>query len=158
MGGWGYPHSWNYPPKGFPPFNGIHLNPQPDVLLTQKYASDCLPRAPNWKYSLSTIDITVLMLILFWSDLTTFYEVLPVFLSTTIFKSLILFTHLEYVLDFIVHWCHGVIEPYPFYVQPHSSFIPCEQASLIVYTCFCSPCQHVGYNEIFHPKFFSPQA
>ena len=67
-------------------FNGIHLDPQPDLPLMPKYACDCLTQAPNQNHSSPPIYITVFTSILSWSDSTTFYEVLPVFLCTTIFN------------------------------------------------------------------------
>ena len=72
------------PPIASPLFNGIHLNPEPDLPLTSNYAIDYIPQSPNWNHSLPPIDITVLTPIISWYDLTTIYEVLPVF-SFTIF-------------------------------------------------------------------------
>ena len=75
-------------------------------------------------------DITVLTSIKAWSDLPNFHEVLPVFIYTTIFISLTVGTHREFVSIFPMQRCHGVIEPDTFQVQSHSSLIPCYEGSL----------------------------
>ena len=45
-------------PKIDPPFNAIHLNPQPDFILKPNYSRDCLHQAPNQNHYLPPIDIT----------------------------------------------------------------------------------------------------
>ena len=86
MWGWGQSHPWTVPPIASPLFNGIHLNPEPDLPLTLKYAIDYIPRYPDQNHFFPPIDITVLMPIISWYDLTTICEVLPVFLCTIFFN------------------------------------------------------------------------
>ena len=90
-------------PIGSSPFNDIHLNHQPDIPLMPNSASDCLLRAPSLNHYFPTIYINVLTPIPSWSDLPTFYEILPVFACTTMFLFLTVLTRQEYVSSFPVH-------------------------------------------------------
>ena len=100
-------------------FNNSHLNSQLDIRLIPNSVSECPPQAPNQNHSIPPIGIIVLTPISYWSELPTFYYVLPMFVCTTIFKSLTVHTHQEYVSIYTMQRCHGVIESDPVHVQSH---------------------------------------
>ena len=132
MEGWGQSHPETSPLIGSPPFKYAHLNQWPDIPLAKNIASYCLPQEPNQNHSIPPIDITVLTPIPSWSGLPNFYEVIPMFMCITVFRSLTVRTLQEYVSIFSMQRCLRVIEPGPFCVQSHSSIIPSDQGSITV--------------------------
>ena len=71
---------------GYHTFNISHLNPQPDIPLVPKSASDLLPQSPNQNHYFPAINITVLTSIPSWSDLTTFMRSFLCFCSQQCFN------------------------------------------------------------------------
>ena len=121
-----------------PPFNIIHLNPKPYLLLTPKFAKYFFPQALNQKKSLPPIDIIFdVNNILVWPHKLLWGPSL-VFLHQP-FLSIRVCTYLDYVSIFPTQWYHGVIEADPFNVQSHSSLISFEQGSFTVYNSLWVP-------------------